>query len=66
MGWISDKNIIPRKFWLICGGLLAILALNKLFIIDNIPYKIIFLFGYLYYTLVGQCSKYPIYHWVMI
>ncbi len=39
MGWISDKNIIPRKFWLICGGLLAILALNKLFIIDNIPYK---------------------------
>ena len=39
MGWISDKNIIPRKFWLICGGLLAILALNKLFIIENIPYK---------------------------
>ncbi len=39
MGWINDKNIIPRKFWLISGGLLAILALNKLFIIDSIPHK---------------------------
>ena len=39
MGWISDKNIISRKFWVIFGGLLAIFALNKLFVIDSIPYK---------------------------
>ncbi len=51
MGWANDKNFFSRKIWLIIGGLLAGIALYKLFKVNEIPgYEHLFIWIVVLYT----------------
>lgn len=39
MGWLNDKRIMSRKFWIIFGALLSGLSLHKLFQLESLPYN---------------------------
>ena len=43
VGWFNDKNFLPRKAYLIIGGILSGLALTQLFLKQDIDQEI-FLF----------------------
>ncbi|MEE2695274.1 MAG: MFS transporter [Pseudomonadota bacterium] len=39
VGWLNDKRILSRKFLIVIGSIISAIALCKLFLITQVPYK---------------------------
>ena len=52
MGWLNDKNLFPRKVYLLIGGILSGLALTQLFLKQDVDQEI-FLLAWLSILYVG-------------